>query len=169
MATLYFAHGKESGPWGSKIRHLSEVAIKQGHSAQSPDYSVIANPDDRVNHLLDIIDKEQNKNDLILVGSSMGGYVSTVVSSIHKVKGLFLMAPALYMPDYKVQSYSDINCPVSIVHGWSDEVIPFENSLRFAKQGKHALHLINSDHRLSDQLEDVGQILGQFLSHLDNQ
>ena len=35
---------------------------------------------------------------LILVGSSMGGYVSTVASVSLKPAGLFLMAPAFYMP-----------------------------------------------------------------------
>ncbi len=26
MTTVYFAHGKESGPWGSKIRYLADLS-----------------------------------------------------------------------------------------------------------------------------------------------
>ena len=43
---------------------------------------------------------------LFLVGSSMGGYVSTVASEAlsakgHDVKGLFLLAPAFYLADVR--------------------------------------------------------------------
>ena len=34
----FFAHGKESGPWGSKILHLAEGAKKMGLEVESPDY-----------------------------------------------------------------------------------------------------------------------------------
>ncbi|MGH8540495.1 MAG: alpha/beta hydrolase, partial [Stenotrophobium sp.] len=34
-----FAHGKESGPWGTKITHLAEVARGHGYEVMSPDYS----------------------------------------------------------------------------------------------------------------------------------
>ena len=164
MTTIYFAHGKESGPWGSKIRYLAEIASKHGYSIQSPDYSSMDNPDDRIEHLLQLLENEQPQTEVILVGSSMGGYVSTVVSSRYKLKGMFLMAPALYMSGYQVQSYPACGCPVTVVHGWNDDVIPVEHSIEFAKQGKYNLHLINSDHRLNDQLDAVGTLFELFLS-----
>lgn len=36
--TVYFNHGKESGPWGSKISKLAEVAHKRGFDVESIDY-----------------------------------------------------------------------------------------------------------------------------------
>ena len=98
---VYFSHGKESGPWGSKITRLANVAEKYGCRVVSIDYTEIDNPDARVSHLLQKLAAEEN--DTILVGSSMGGYVSLVAAQTSKPKGLFLMAPALYMDGYEQQ------------------------------------------------------------------
>ena len=33
-----------------------------------------------------------------------------------------------------------LDCPASIVHGWRDEVVPYEHSMRFAASYGAALH-----------------------------
>ena len=38
MTTVVFSHGKESGPWGSKITTLSNVANDMGFGVESIDY-----------------------------------------------------------------------------------------------------------------------------------
>lgn len=102
MKTLIlFAHGKESGPWGSKIQHIAAIAEQRGAEVLSPDYSDLPNADARVARLLDLPLPDHER--LIMVGSSMGGYASTVASITLKPTGLFLMAPALYMPGYAEQ------------------------------------------------------------------
>ena len=45
---VLFAHGKESGPWGSKIKHLAAIAERHNCKVLSPDYSDLMNPDARV-------------------------------------------------------------------------------------------------------------------------
>jgi hypothetical protein len=45
---VYFSHGKESGPWGSKIKRLANIAKELGYSVDSIDYSDILDPDLRV-------------------------------------------------------------------------------------------------------------------------
>ncbi len=50
---VYFSHGKESGPWGTKIKKLATIAKEHGCSVESIDYTDIENPDLRVRHLLD--------------------------------------------------------------------------------------------------------------------
>ena len=54
--------------------------------------------DRRVGQLLSTSLPEHSK--LILVRSSMGGYVSNVASTRLKVDGLFLLAPAFYLNGY---------------------------------------------------------------------
>ena len=75
---VYFSHGKESGPWGFKIQRLSEIAGQQECGVESIDYTDLMDPDLRVERLLTVLAKEAG--DFILVGSSMGGYVSLVAS-----------------------------------------------------------------------------------------
>jgi esterase/lipase len=159
---IYFSHGMESNSRGTKIRTLADIAGQHGMETHSIDYTDTLDPDRRVERLLDTIRNETD--DIILVGSSMGGYVSLVVSQSANVSGLFLLAPALEMPNYKCQHYSSLCQNIEIVHGWSDEVIPIENSLRYARQAKSTLHLIDGDHRLNSSLGVVSLLFESFIA-----
>lgn len=158
---IYFSHGKESGPWGSKIKRLANVAKEQGYSVDSIDYTNTLDPDLRVEQLIKILKNEEDE--FLLVGSSMGGYVSLVASEQVNAKGVFLLAPALFMQGYKKQIYNNNN-NIEIVHGWSDDIIPPENSIKFAKNIDCSLHLISGDHRLNSSIEVVEKIFSQFLT-----
>jgi len=49
---VVFSHGKESGPWGSKIAAMSEIARGEGFHVESVDYQGIDDPHARVTRLL---------------------------------------------------------------------------------------------------------------------
>lgn len=165
MKTLVlFAHGKESGPWGSKIKHLASIAERLGAEVLSPDYSDLMDADLRVARLLALPLPTHDR--LVLVGSSMGGYVSTVVSRNLKPAGLFLMAPAFYITGYAVQNPEPVAKKTSVVFGWQDEVIPVEHGIRFAQKYRADLHVLDSDHRLNDVLTELGVLFEQFLSEV---
>jgi pimeloyl-ACP methyl ester carboxylesterase len=157
---VIFSHGKEGGPWGTKIQALAKLAEAAGHDAESIDYSLTQHPDERAAFLgqyLATVD-----DDVLLVGSSMGGYVSLRNANTPKVKGLFLLAPALYIPGYGVQEYFYPH-HIDIVHGWNDDVIPFQNSMRYAAGYNVNLHLIEGDHRLNSSLPIVSRLFDSFL------
>ena len=160
---VYFSHGKESGPWGSKIKRLASIAQAHGCNVESVDYMDILDPDLRVERLVNLL--KNIEGDVVLVGSSMGGYVSLVAAEQVTTKGVFLLAPALFIPDYKQQSFSH-KLNLEIVHGWSDDVIPAENSIKFAKESRCSLHLIDGDHRLNSSIEVVEKLFSQFLTSL---
>lgn len=165
MTTILFAHGKESGPWGSKIRYLADIAWRLGAHVISPDYSDLPSPEDRVARLLALPRFEHET--LILVGSSMGGYVSTLASHALKPKGLFLMAPAMYMPGYAEQRPMSGATHTCVVFGRQDDVIPVDNGIRFAAENHADLHVIEGDHRLNDQIVKVGELFEAFLRKLE--
>ncbi|GEA07359.1 hypothetical protein KUL42_21200 [Alteromonas sp. KUL42] len=160
MTTVVFSHGKESGPWGSKITTLSNVAKDMGFAVESIDYRDLDCPEDRLERLKETI--TQKSNDVILVGSSMGGYVSLAAASEVSARGVFLMAPALYMPKYKVQNYP-YDGYVSVVHGWNDDVIPIENSMKYAQQQKAQLLLLNDGHRLANSKSVISPFFRNWL------
>ena len=62
------------------------------------DYENEIDPQQRVDRLLSA--KLPPHDHLILAGTSMGGYVSTVAGETLNPAGLFLLAPAFYIPDY---------------------------------------------------------------------
>jgi pimeloyl-ACP methyl ester carboxylesterase len=162
---VVFSHGQESGPWGRKISALAEVARSEGYEAHSVDYRGIVEPRARVARLVDFC--KELTGELVLVGSSMGGYVSVASASLLHARGVFLMAPALYLEGLPELRPGLLDCPATIVHGWRDEVVPFEHSIRFAQSYAAALHLLESDHRLQNQIRVIQYLFESFLIALD--
>ena len=75
---VHFVHGKESGPNGSKIAALAQVARYQGLDVASLDYSHTTDPALRLDQLRKAC-KDLGQT-LLLVGSSMGGWVAAEAS-----------------------------------------------------------------------------------------
>ena len=162
---VVFCHGKESGPWGRKISALAEVARSEGYDAHSVDYRGLDEPRARVAKLVDFC--KELTGDLVLVGSSLGGYVAVASASLLHARGVFLMAPALYVEGLPELRAGVLDCPASVIHGWRDDVVPYEHSVRFAHANKAALHLLESDHRLHNQLRVIQYLFEYFLIALD--
>ena len=163
MMTVWFSHGQESGPWGTKIRALADVARDAGHAVESLDYQGIADPQDRAHKLIAWCRGQPAP--AILVGSSMGGYVALAAASAVGAAGLFLLAPALYVPGWEaVPVPPPPRCPVTIVHGWSDAVLPFAGSVRYGQQSGARVVLVPDDHRL---VADLGGLCRLFRLFLD--
>ena len=147
LSYVVFSHGKESGPMGSKIQRLMTEAERLGLNTISVDYRNCATASERVILLNDTLKQlDTLPQQIILVGSSMGGYVSTVVANNLPVAGLFLMAPALWMPaeEYTVQSYQPQTSKVEITH----------------------LHLVPDDHRLKASLDFLACQFRRFIKEL---
>jgi predicted esterase len=167
MASRYvvFSHGKESGPWGTKISAMADVARGRGWHAESVDYRGIDDPQERVTRLLSSCRDLQG--DLVLAGSSLGGHVATSASVPLRARGLFLLAPAFYMPGHEHLTPSPAPCPVTIVHGWHDDVVPVDHSIRYARRYAATLHVIAADHRMQDDIARISGLFEHFLGSLD--
>jgi surfactin synthase thioesterase subunit len=161
FGTVVFSHGKESGPWGSKITAMAAVVRDLGLAVESVDYRGLDDPGERVRKLIAV--GAELKGPMVLVGSSMGGHVSATAAGQLKPRGLFLLAPAFYMAGYEEYTPQDVACATAIVHGWHDAIVPVENSIRWAREHQAALHLLSSDHRLEDQIEAICLLLQAFL------
>jgi len=49
------------------------------------------------------------------------------------------------------------------VHGWHDEIVPVDNVIRWGREHRATLHLLDSDHRLENQIEMICILLRNFL------
>jgi Uncharacterised protein family (UPF0227). len=158
-----FAHGKESGPWGTKITHLAAIAKARGFDVESPDYSHTHDAHRRVDQLLELAPRASRG--LVLVGSSMGGYVTAMACARLRPQALMLLAPALYFEgfDEEPDGVPKLTC---VVHGWQDDVVPVERAIRFAGRHGAPLHLLDSGHTLNDRLELVGLLFGELLDRV---
>jgi len=164
MTTVVFSHGKESGPWGTKIRAMAELVTGLGCRADSVDYQGMADPTDRVNKLIAACGGIDDT--LILVGSSMGGHVATAAAAEVGAAGLFVLAPAFYMPGYEELTPQPPNLPICIVHGWRDDIVPVRSSIRYAEACNAELHVLDGDHRLTENIDEINYHLQRFVEKI---
>lgn len=161
---ICFAHGKESGPGGLKIARLTAVAERLGHKTLAPDFTDSVDPLVRLEKLLALFADRPPPG--VLVGSSMGGAVVTAASPVLRPRGLFLMAPAVGMPGYEHVELRPASAMTVIVHGWKDDIVPVENVIRFAREGRAELHLLDDGHTLSGKIDAIESLFERFLLHL---
>jgi pimeloyl-ACP methyl ester carboxylesterase len=159
--SVVFSHGKESGPWGSKITAMARVVRDLDLGVESVDYRGMDDPVQRVEKLLAV--GRELKGPIVLVGSSMGGHVAAAAANRLEATALFLLAPAFYMPGFEKYTPQDVVVPTAIVHGWHDAVVPLDNVIRWAREHRATLHILDSDHRLEDQIGAICILLRDFL------
>lgn len=162
-ARVVFAHGKESGPWGTKITALAAIARDLGWAVDSPDYRFSHDPDQRAAHLQALAPTGEP---LVLAGSSLGGYVSLKAARQLRPAALFLMAPAIYIPGLNAGA-PPVNISLVVVHGREDAIVPPAHSEHFCREHHADLHLINGDHGLNGRLAVIGALFRTLLSSLD--
>lgn len=164
LGKVVFSHGKESGPWGAKITAMAAVVRDLGGAVESVDYRGMDDPAARVDKLIGLASSSEDS--VVLVGSSMGGHVCAAAAAEVRPQGMFLLAPAFYMPGFENFTPREVPCSTVIVHGWRDDIVPIDNSIRWAREHCAALHILDSDHRLEDQISLICLLLRAFLMDL---
>jgi predicted esterase YcpF (UPF0227 family) len=163
-ALVVFSHGKESGPQGKKITAMRSIAEELGFSSISLDYTKCINEIERVDLLRAFLTKQKQK--IVLVGSSMGGYVSATLANEVELEGLFLLCPAVYHYEFVQQIYTPQTKNIALVHGWADEIIFPQSSIDFASEHRAKLLLVQDGHRLSKALPSILPWFRTFLKDL---
>ena len=157
---VVFSHGRDGTPFGTKIRALYEIAEAEGYEVAAVDYRGVDDVGERVQMLHEFC--RGFSGHLLLVGAGLGGYVSLAAAQTLHAGGVFLMAPALHTPGMPPLKRMP-DCPVALVHGWRDEVIPYDQSMRFALEHRLALHMVESDHRLHSAIPFLRYLFQYFL------
>ncbi|MBS0227032.1 MAG: hypothetical protein JSS25_11905 [Proteobacteria bacterium] len=153
------SHGFESGPDATKVTALAEAAEALGWSHERPDYtdldarremSELGDVPARLQRLLMRIDAAP-AGPVVLAGSSLGAWISGFASLQRPVRALFLMAPPIQMgPAPRLDAAA---VPLSILHGWDDELIPAGEVVAWAQPRRARLLMVDDSHRLSAHVE----------------
>ena len=70
------------------------------------------------------------------------------------------------MPGFEELTPLPPEIPICIVHGWNDDVVPVENSIRFAAGCNAELHVLDSGHRLTEKIDEINYYLKRFIETL---
>lgn len=162
---IIFSHGKESGPNATKITRLDAIASARGYSTQRPDYGTEASPEERTAKLSALI-QALGGGRIILVGSSLGAYISGLCSVHAHVDGLFLLAPPVFFRG--LHAPLQLRCKhTTLVHGWNDELIDPGEVVALARAHQAKLVLLPDDHRLSASMPSIEVEFAHFLNHFE--
>ncbi|MFT4257523.1 MAG: hypothetical protein QM599_11265 [Pseudoxanthomonas sp.] len=171
------SHGFESGPDATKVTALAEVAERLGWTHERPDYTdldarreagELGDVPARLARLLQLAQvaaaRGHGNGNVVLAGSSLGAWISAQVSLQVPSKGLFLMAPPIWPATERAMQAAEV--PVSIIHGWDDELIPADQVVQWAQARRAKLLLVNDGHRLSDHVAASAQAFAALLESL---
>jgi alpha/beta superfamily hydrolase len=167
------SHGFESGPDATKVTALAEVAERLGWSHERPDYtdldarrevSELGDVPARLQRLLGLARAAAARGPLVLAGSSLGAWIAGRVSLQVPVAGLFLMAPPIRMEPAPMLDAAPV--PLSIIHGWDDELIPARQVVDWARERHARLLMVDDSHRLSGHVMASAEAFAALLSVL---
>jgi esterase/lipase len=158
MTALFFLHGMESSPQGTKAQLLK---------THFPDCRIPTLPPD-IRQRMEILRTAINTPAWI-VGSSLGGLSALLfaMASPARVKEMVLLAPAVGCDDPTFFSVSEMalihqtvipaGIPCTIIAGKNDDLIPLssiENLIhRSPDNDQIRLHIVADDHRLNHSLD----------------
>jgi pimeloyl-ACP methyl ester carboxylesterase len=160
---VIYNHGKDSTPWGEKTLAFADVAKRHGYAIESLDYRGQNDPDGRVKQLLATDWSDFSK--IVLIGSSMGAYVATVAAETIPTAGLFLLAPAFYLPGYQRKKFAPAE-HTWVFHGWQDDIVPPKNAWKFCQLYKCRLLMLDADHRLMSHIPLLRTEFDRFLTYI---
>lgn len=170
---VILSHGSDTGPDATKVSVLAKIAESMGWSTERPDYR----EDDKLGHAGSVEPRLTRLHQRIaacdappvLVGSSMGAFVSGQASLELPVAGLFLLATPALIPGNDLAFDVRLDVPTLLIHGWHDEVCPLDEIYEFAGRRELPLLIVNDDHRLSEHVDAIGRQFGFFLEQLAKQ
>ncbi len=175
---LYYIHGYQSSPQGEKAILLKKTiqAIPITYRDGNAEDLIISHCLKRIGTVI------QDDSHVILIGSSLGGFLAASTALTHSnVKQLILLNPAIVplnidlntiesMPlrileDMREQRFftEKITASITIIRGIQDDVVPYQWILSFAKAQKATIKFYDDDHRFSKNLKNLPRIIAELL------
>lgn len=138
---------------------------------------------DDLQHVYELIRSKVDQKHIVVYGRSMGSGFAAKLASTNNPRMLILESPyysmmkmaSRWMPllpsmvlRFKIRTYKWIqyvHCPIKIIHGTSDRLVPFRNSIKLAKKspkfarlysviggGHNNLHTFDEYHRMLEEI-----------------
>jgi len=175
---LYYIYGYLSEPNSTKGTLLKEkLGVKPIKYRDCPPEELIIA--DCINNIKKEIQNDQN---VVLIGSSLGGFLAAKTALIHPVKKLILLNPAIIpvsiditriqgMPQEILKDMQEpklftekINSEIYVLIGTEDDVVPNNWPIEFAKAQEAKVHFLKDDHSFSKDLNKLTDTIEQLIS-----
>ena len=175
---LYYIHGYQSNPRGEKATLFKETlhAVPISYQDTIPEEINISDCLDRISL------KTRNDSSVVLIGSSLGGFLAASTALDHpNVKRLILLNPAIIPPEtnlYEIEGMplrilkeminaklftQKISAQITILRGTQDTVVPYQWVLRFAQAQNATIQFFDDEHRFQKSLAKLPEIISVLL------
>jgi predicted esterase YcpF (UPF0227 family) len=175
---IYYLHGYQSSPTSTKGTLFRETlhAVPITYRTGPPEAMVIP---ECLQRIADAIKDDSN---VILIGSSFGGFLAAATAVHHTtVKHLILLNPAIIPPRTRLTNIQGmpasvlsqmlrpeffkqkIHTSIAILRGTDDTVVPDAWVLRFARAQEATVHFLHDDHAFSKNLSRLPSIISTIL------
>ena len=158
---------------GKSAKFYAEISKHCGFRVACMDYTGIFTPKQKVQHLVNECKrlKMNEKENVILVGSSIGAYVSLHASSIIRPKGMFLMSPVLKIQDNDINNINDNQHKpfttemgnIEIIQGWNDTTVDKVIVMNYCRRHWIPRHLFWDERDLKKSLKVTSVLFERFL------
>ena len=163
---VFLSHGLESGPDSTKVQMLkAEAETFAGVTATALDHRSSKDPETRLQQMRAAMDESgAAPENIILAGSSMGGWVCAHASAQTPVLGCFLLAPALAMKELPDSRPTIQAKYTQIIHGWQDDVVLPMPVIELAQAQNLPVLVLPDGHRLQNSLERLVSEFREFMA-----
>ena len=170
---IYYIHGYLSSPDSTKgalfKKTLNAKPIK--YRDCPPEKLVISDCLKRISEEI------QNDENVILIGSSLGGFLAAKTSLTHSVKKLILLNPAIIPADYDILQIKDmpqeilrdmqdeklfsqkIKSEINVFIGTQDEVVSNNWPIKFAKAQEAKIQFLHDDHSFTAYINQLSDFI----------
>jgi len=177
--SIFYIHGYLSTPDGGK-----GTILKQGLGAVPIKYRDDPPEELVIRDCLDEIKKViQNQDEIVLIGSSLGGFLASEIAFDfpNRIHQLILLNPAVIPPEVDIKSISDmpfrilqdmkdhrlftskLKTKITIFSATEDTVVSPEWVIRFAQFQEATVQFLSDDHRFSAHLDQLPMLIKTFL------
>ena len=176
---LYYIHGYQSEPNSTKGKLLKEKlnTIPIRYRDCKPEELKISDAIKKIKQQI------QNDNNIILIGSSLGGLLAakTALQLPNNIRQLILLNPAIIpptqyitkiqnLPEHILKEMQDpqlfkqkIKPKIYIILGTMDDIVPNWWSVEFAKTQEATIQFLHDDHSLTQHINKLPNIIKKCL------
>ncbi len=179
---LYYIHGYQSTPYGEKA-----TLFKEALHVRAIRYQDTAPEEIQIPYCLEKISWEiKNDPSVILIGSSLGGFLAASAALSHPaIRRLILLNPAIIPPETDLETIEGmplrilqeminpklftqkIPAQITILRGTQDTVVPDRWVFCFAQAQNATIQFFDDDHRFSKNLSRLPEIISALLQKED--
>jgi predicted esterase YcpF (UPF0227 family) len=170
----YYIHGYQSSPDSTKGKLFKEALGAQPIKYRDchPEELVIADCLDNISRVI------ERDSDVVLIGSSLGGFLAAEASLRHShVRRLVLLNPAVIPPEVDITTINGmpqrilkdmqdgrlfenvLDAEVFILRGTADDVVPESWVLEFAMSQEATVKFMHDDHRFTRYIACLPEII----------